>query len=330
MRTALLSNVFAAAAGSATLLYAGQVHAKQDAKRVPDEKKPGSQGLRALTNEVTKIAASGLEEDPEEILGFWDSDGHSAPLDQLLKDLDHKGVDVEGSCKPYCVCPTPSPTVTPTPAPTGAPTTPAPPTCDDDCKALCEAQGVSEDACSCGLSICTSLNILNPSFESFVGAPGNGKQTADWHVSGTKGDNSGAETLNNVYILNPTQGDWSIDMNGGDISQDIDTQIGCTYKIHFDMSNDAAADYCKRPRQAEVTASADGAQIAAFRSDFNVTQILGSTGLDFPVEAAWVGQVYKFTATSTSTNLKFESTNHEDLGGATCGAGPLLDNIRQV
>ena len=104
----------------------------------------------------------------------------------------------------------------------------------------------------------------------------------------------------------------SVDMNGpntGEISQTVPTVPGLTYAVGFDMSGNADG----APVVKLMTVTADGTQPQTYSYD---TAIAGNTRTDM----RWETKRYSFTATNTTTVLRFRS----DVPGLF---GPTLDNI---
>jgi choice-of-anchor C domain-containing protein len=108
-----------------------------------------------------------------------------------------------------------------------------------------------------------------------------------------------------------SDGDRSLDLSGfsaGSIQQDIDTIVGMTYIVNFDMAGNPDGD----PALKQLLLEAVGIDAHAF--DFDVT---GHTKSNM----GWQTMEWSFVADSTTTTLKFSS-----LVGDT-GWGPALDNV---
>ncbi len=107
-----------------------------------------------------------------------------------------------------------------------------------------------------------------------------------------------------------SEGVRSIDLNGhqaGEISQTIETAIGLTYRVTFDLSGNPDG----LPTEKIMSVSANGA---------NVTQYSYSIGQNTKTNMQWVPNEYHFVATNTNTVLAF--TSH--VGGFF---GPAIDNV---
>lgn len=108
-----------------------------------------------------------------------------------------------------------------------------------------------------------------------------------------------------------SDGGRSLDLSGlsaGSIQQDIDTIIGSTYIVNFDMAGNPDGD----PTIKQLTVEAVGVDAQAF--DFDIT---GHTKSNM----GWQTMQWLFVANATTTTLKFTS-----LVGDT-GWGPALDNV---
>jgi choice-of-anchor C domain-containing protein len=108
-----------------------------------------------------------------------------------------------------------------------------------------------------------------------------------------------------------SDGGRSLDLSGlsaGSIQQDIDTIIGSTYIVNFDMAGNPDGD----PTIKQLTVEAVGVDAQAF--DFDIT---GHTKSNM----GWQTMQWLFVANVTTTTLKFTS-----LVGDT-GWGPALDNV---
>ena len=108
-----------------------------------------------------------------------------------------------------------------------------------------------------------------------------------------------------------SDGSRSLDLSGlsaGSIQQDIDTTVGYTYIVNFDMAGNPDGD----PTLKQLILEAVGVDAHAFNFD-----ITGHTKSDM----GWQTMQWSFVATSATTTLKFTS-----LVGDT-GWGPALDNV---
>jgi len=108
-----------------------------------------------------------------------------------------------------------------------------------------------------------------------------------------------------------SDGNRSLDLSGlsaGSIQQDIDTTIGVTYIVTFDMAGNPDG----LPTLKQLVLEAVGVDAHAF--DFD---IIGCTSSNM----GWDTMQWSFVANATTTTLKFAS-----LVGDT-GWGPALDNI---
>ncbi|MBN2182108.1 MAG: choice-of-anchor C family protein [Sedimentisphaerales bacterium] len=108
-----------------------------------------------------------------------------------------------------------------------------------------------------------------------------------------------------------SDGGRSIDLSGysaGSIQQDIDTVVGSTYNVTFDMAGNPDG----LPTIKQLVVEAIGVDAQAF--DFNIT---GATKSNM----GWTTMQWSFVANAATTTLKFTS-----LVGDT-GWGPALDNV---
>jgi choice-of-anchor C domain-containing protein len=108
-----------------------------------------------------------------------------------------------------------------------------------------------------------------------------------------------------------SDGNRSLDLSGlsaGSIQQDIDTTIGMTYIVNFDMAGNPDGI----PTIKQLVLEAVGVDAQAF--DFDTT---GNTKSDM----GWQNMEWSFIANASTTTLKFTS-----LVGDT-GWGPALDNV---
>ena len=154
-----------------------------------------------------------------------------------------------------------------------------------------------------------ALPILNGSFESGPAVtdhtPLAGGSTAitGWQVTGV-----GIDYIGSYWMA--SDGNRSLDLNGleaGGIQQVLDTVVGQTYDVIFDVSRNpdgAAGTY-----SVEVSAAGEASVI-----DYDETGVTHSNML-------WETVSFQFTATSTATTLAFEA-----LGSGPFG--PALDNVR--
>ncbi len=107
---------------------------------------------------------------------------------------------------------------------------------------------------------------------------------------------------------------FSIDLNGdqpGAISQTIDTVIGKTYTLTFDMSANPDNGNDLRLILADTGGAAN---IFAYNLDISTNSRSNMN---------WTPQWLNFTATDVSTTITFASGN----GGANCCFGPAIDNV---
>lgn len=156
--------------------------------------------------------------------------------------------------------------------------------------------------------------VVNGSFEDgdFNGA---GHQliipsAAATHLPGWTIDSGSIDKIGSLWVA--SHEDLSIDLNStvaGAISQNVPTTVGQDYLVTFDMAGNVAGT----PVVKSLTATAAGSG-GSFTFD--------TTGQSF-ANMGWEQKSFTFTATSTSTNLKFASSH----GGAY---GPALDNVSVV
>lgn len=108
-----------------------------------------------------------------------------------------------------------------------------------------------------------------------------------------------------------SDGNRSLDLSGlsaGSIQQDIDTTIGMTYIVNFDMAGNPDGI----PTIKQLVLEAVGVDAQAFNFD-----ITGNTKSNM----GWQNKQWSFIANASTTTLKFTS-----LVGDT-GWGPALDNV---
>lgn len=108
-----------------------------------------------------------------------------------------------------------------------------------------------------------------------------------------------------------SDGNRSLDLSGlsaGSIQQDIDTTVGMTYIVTFDMAGNPDG----LPTLKQLVLEAVGVDAHAF--DFDITGYTTSN-------MGWETKQWSFVANAATTTLKFTS-----LVGDT-GWGPALDNI---
>ena len=119
------------------------------------------------------------------------------------------------------------------------------------------------------------------------------------------------DLVHSSYWL-PSEGTYSIDLNSyypGRIEQIIDTVIGTTYKLTFDMSG----NYHTNPKEKKMNVNAIGATTQTKFFSFDSTN---STKSDM----GWITESWTFVADSTATKLQFVSITGNSGGAA-------LDNI---
>jgi len=108
-----------------------------------------------------------------------------------------------------------------------------------------------------------------------------------------------------------SDGNRSLDLSGlsaGSIQQDIDTTVGMTYIVNFDMAGNPDG----LPTLKQLLLEAVGVDAHAFNFD-----ITGKTTSNM----GWENKQWSFIANASTTTLKFTS-----LVGDT-GWGPALDNV---
>ena len=108
--------------------------------------------------------------------------------------------------------------------------------------------------------------------------------------------------------------------NYGYIQQNITTAIGETYYVYFDVSNHPSSYLQGTSVTKKVMVFSNSASRI-----YSVT--LDSTSVS---AMNWRTYLYKFTATSTTTTIKFMNVSNQFSSGKDIAYGPQLDNIRIV
>ena len=155
-----------------------------------------------------------------------------------------------------------------------------------------------------------AVTIVNGSFENgtFTAAPFDTLAGGDSSITGWTIGDAGVDWIGSYWQA--SDGNRSLDLSavsGGSVSQAITTEIGKTYRVSFDLAGNP--DGGPYPKQLLVTV--DGVDPG------NYSFLTGSTSR---LNMGWVGKTYRFTATSTSSLLKFTSL-------ANTPSGPALDNV---
>ncbi len=155
-----------------------------------------------------------------------------------------------------------------------------------------------------------AATIVNGGFESgsFSGAGFDTLNAGDSNITGWTIGGAGIDWIGNYW--QPSEGSRSIDLSAldaGSLSQSITTVIGQRYAVNFDLAGNPDGG----PLLKQVVVAVNGGQSGTF--DF-------TTGATSRGSMGWLGQVYRFTATSTSSVLSFTS-----LVGTP--SGPALDNV---
>lgn len=148
-----------------------------------------------------------------------------------------------------------------------------------------------------------SVSLANPSFEQ--GYTG-------WTFPGTPG-----QYVDIGPMWQTTDGTYSIDMNGfnpGWISQDISTIPGVQYTVSFDLAGNPGAP---QGVKTLVVSAAAASQNYSFST-------VGKSGSNM----GWTPETFSFTATGTTTTLKFQSTYAGNGYFPDAAQGAALDNVR--
>ena len=168
-----------------------------------------------------------------------------------------------------------------------------------------------------GSAFAASAGITNGGFENgdlAAGSPGYQTLDADaselgpWSISGS------VDWISTYWTA--AEGSKSIDLNGlvpGAISQTIDTTVGKTYVVAFQLAGNPEKSE-SNPALKTMTVGATGNTATSYSFD--------STGkwLD---NMGWVAKGYSFKATSNSTTITFTST--------TAGYyGPAVDDVKVI
>ena len=155
-----------------------------------------------------------------------------------------------------------------------------------------------------------AVTITNGSFESgaFSANAFDTLNNGDASITGWSIGGSGVDWIGSHWQA--SNGNRSIDlsaMSAGSLSQSIATVVGRDYAVTFDLAgNPDGAPFLK---QLVVDVNAGQS------STFNFT-----TGATSRPAMGWIGQSYRFTATSTTSVLTFTSLSNTP-------SGPALDNV---
>ncbi len=158
--------------------------------------------------------------------------------------------------------------------------------------------------------------IQNGSFENSTTNPGGyfvtlsagNTQITGWTVLGDTID-----YMDSLTTWDASDGSRSLDLNGnglGGVEQSINTVIGNTYKVTFDLAGNHTNLVLK---EMNVNAIGETTQTQSF--SFVTIGDHDDRNMD------WVTESWTFTADDTITKLQFIST-------ITGNAGPALDNVR--
>ena len=145
---------------------------------------------------------------------------------------------------------------------------------------------------------------LNPGSWFITLGTGN-TQITGWTVIGSSIDYIGG-------LWNASDGNRSLDLNGsalGGVQQSINTVIGDTYKVTFDLAGNTDG----YPYTKLMNVNAIGATTQTESFSFNIS------GHSFS-NMGWTTETWTFVADSTTTTLQFISTVSGSIG-------PALDNI---
>ena len=155
-----------------------------------------------------------------------------------------------------------------------------------------------------------AVTITNGSFESgaFSANAFDSLNNGDASITGWSIGGNGVDWIGSHWQA--SNGNRSIDlsaMSAGSLSQSIATVVGRDYAVTFDLAgNPDGAPFLK---QLVVDVNAGQS------STFNFT-----TGATSRPAMGWIGQSYRFTATSTTSVLTFTSLSNTP-------SGPALDNV---
>ncbi len=155
-----------------------------------------------------------------------------------------------------------------------------------------------------------AVTIVNGSFEAgtFTGAPFDTLAAGNTSITGWSIGGAGVDWIGSYWQA--SQGNRSIDLSAlsaGSLSQSIATVIGQRYSVSFDLAGNPTGS----PLLKQVVVTINGGDASTF--DF-------TTGATSTANMGWVGNTYNFTATSTTSVLKFTSL-------ANTASGPALDNV---
>ena len=155
-----------------------------------------------------------------------------------------------------------------------------------------------------------AVTIVNGSFENgtfsanaFETLNSGDTSIANWTIGG-----NGVDWIGSHWQA--SNGNRSIDLSAvsaGSLSQSIATVAGQSYAVTFDLAGNPDGG----PFLKQVVVDVNAAQSRTF--DF-------TTGATSRAAMGWIGQTYRFTATSTTSVLSFTSL-------ANTPSGPALDNV---
>jgi len=161
--------------------------------------------------------------------------------------------------------------------------------------------------------------VVNGGFNNgaTVGAPGGGFATlgtgsnaiTGWSIVG-----GNVDWIQGYWQSSDGDG-FSVDLNGnnpGAIAQTISTVVGQFYSLTFDMSGNPD-NFQGETRVAVI--GAGGVTIGS--ASYTLT------GANTKANMLWQSEIFNFTATSTSTEIRFTSGN----GGVNCCYGAAIDNV---
>lgn len=169
--------------------------------------------------------------------------------------------------------------------------------------------------------ICSNNLILNGNFEDVIteGSIGGGGAVRNWTI-----DN--VDIHARKYHYPQTDLDRFIDLNAyvpGYIQQNFATNIGQAYKVSFNLSGNWWCGVYFGGQNTEKTLS-----VSIANNIFNFIINMSRYRLNYwpPInndEMAWERKEFQFTAISTISTLRFESTSN--VGDTRCG--PIIDCV---
>ena len=155
-----------------------------------------------------------------------------------------------------------------------------------------------------------AATIVNGSFESgsFTAAGFDTLAAGNTSITGWTIGGAGVDWIGNYWQA--SNGNRSIDLSAlsaGSLSQSFSTVIGQRYNVKFDLAGNPDGG----PALKQMVVTINDVDAATF--DF-------TTGATSRANMGWIGNQYNFTATSTSSTLKFTSLTQTP-------SGPALDNV---